>query len=315
MSRDRSPPRRPLGAPPLAAARRGATATAAVAGEAAGRSAVPDEDALFDLELRLLLEGIMLRYQHDFRSYAPSSLRRRVRQAMEALRIGRVAELQARVLREPALFARLLQFLTVQVSDMFRDPAYFLTLRRHVVPELSTYPSLKLWVAGCSHGEEVWSLAVLLHEEGLLERSIIYATDINPEALARAESGVFALDRAAGFSRNYLAAGGKASLTDYFTSGYDGIVFDRALRKQVVFADHSLATDAVFSETHLVSCRNVLIYFDDALQARAVGLFRDSLVRRGFLGLGSRETLQFGAHAAAFEPFHPQPDVRLYRRL
>ncbi len=274
-----------------------------------------DDDALFDLELKLLLEAVMLRYQHDFRSYAPSSLRRRVRQAMTALGCARVSTLQDRVLREPALFARLLQFLTVQVSEMFRDPAYFLTLRQQVLPELRTYPSLKLWVAGCSHGEEVWSLAVMLHEEGLLDRSIVYATDINPEALQRAETGVFPLDRAARYSRNYQASGGTGSLSDYFTAGYDGIVFDRALKRQVVFADHSLATDAVFSETHLVSCRNVLIYFGDALQARAVGLFRDSLVRRGFLGLGSRESLQFGPHAQAFEPFHPQPDVRLYRRL
>ncbi|MFG5409304.1 CheR family methyltransferase [Piscinibacter sakaiensis] len=264
--------------------------------------------------MRLLLEALMSRYQHDFRAYAPSSLRRRLRQAMERFGTERLSELQGRVLRDPALFARLLQYLTVQVSDMFRDPPYFLTLRRQVLPELSTYPSLKIWVAGCSHGEEVWSLAVLLHEEGLLERSIVYATDINPEALARAEAGVYALDRAAGFSRNYLAAGGRHSLSDYFASGYEGIVFDRALKRQIVFADHSLATDAVFSETHLVSCRNVLIYFGDALQARAVGLFRESLVRRGFLGLGSRESLQFSAHAEAFDAFHPQPDVRLYRR-
>lgn len=257
----------------------------------------------------------MLRYQHDFRAYAPSSLRRRLRQAMEALDCDRVSVLQDRVLREPALFVRLLQYLTVQVSEMFRDPAYFLTLRSQVLPELRTYPSLKLWVAGCSHGEEVWSLAVLLQEEGLLERSVVYATDINPDALQRAEAGIYALDRAAQFSRNYQAAGGRASLADYFTAGYDGIVFDRALKRQIVFADHSLATDAVFSETHLISCRNVLIYFDDALQARAVGLFKDSLVRRGFLGLGSRESLQFGPHAAAFEAFHPQPDVRVYRRL
>ncbi len=280
-------------------------------------SGPPDgaDDPLFDIELKLLLEAVMLRYQHDFRAYAPSSLRRRIRQAMTTLGCDRVSILQDRVLREPALFVRLLQFLTVQVSEMFRDPAYFLTLRTQVLPELRTYPSLKLWVAGCSHGEEVWSLAVLLQEEGLLERSIVYATDINPEALKRAEAGIFALDRAAKFSRNYQAAGGKASLSDYFSSGYEGIVFDRALKRQIVFADHSLATDAVFSETHLISCRNVLIYFGDALQARAVGLFKDSLVRRGFLGLGSRESLQFGPHAAGFEPFHPQPDVRLYRRL
>jgi chemotaxis protein methyltransferase CheR len=274
-----------------------------------------DGEALFDLELRLLLEAVHVRYQHDFRDYAPSSLRRRLRQALQVLRLPSLAALQHQVLREPALFARLLQFLTVQVSDLFRDPAYFRALREQVLPELRTYPSLKFWVAGCSHGEEVWSLLVLLQEEGLLDRSVVYATDIFPEALRRAEAGVFALDRAADFTRNYQAAGGRGSLSDHFASGYDGIVFDRALRRHTVFADHSLATDAVFSEMHLVSCRNVLIYFNDALQARAVGLFREALVRRGYLGLGSRESLRFSPHAEAFEACSAPPDVHLYRRL
>lgn len=271
-------------------------------------------DALFDIELRLLLEAVYLRYQHDFRHYSPSSLRRRVRQALAQLGHRRVADLQDAVLREPAEFARLLQYLTVHVSEMFRDPEHFAAIRRDVVPDLLTYPSIKVWVAGCSRGEEVWSMAILLHEEGLLERALIYATDIDPDALSRAEAGVYALDQAAPFSRNYLAADGRASLSDYFSEAYGGIVFDRALKKHVVFADHSLATDAVFSEVHLVSCRNVLIYFDTTLQDRAVGLFRDALVRRGYLSLGSRETLRFGAHADAFEPMDVAGDVRLYRK-
>jgi chemotaxis protein methyltransferase CheR len=284
------------------------TPAAAVAGAGA------ESDALFDIELRVLLEALYLRYQHDFRAYAPASLRRRLRQAMTTLGCQRLSQLQDRVLRDASSFDTLLQYLTVQVSEMFRDPAYFRVLREQVVPELRTYPSLKLWVAGCSHGEEVWSLAILLREEGLLERSILYATDINRQALARAEAGVFDRDQMPLYSRNYLAAGGRASLTQYCTAAYEGVLFDRTLKKQIVFADHSLATDSVFSEVHLVSCRNVLIYFDKPLQDRAVGLFRDSLVRRGFLGLGSRESLRFGAHAAEFEPFHPQPDVRIYRR-
>jgi chemotaxis protein methyltransferase CheR len=277
-------------------------------------TATDPAQALFDVELRLLLEAVYLRYQYDFRHYAPSSLRRRVRQGMVQLGFERVADLQDRVLRDAALFTQLLQFLTVQVSEMFRNPVHFRTLRMDVAPELQTYPSLKIWVAGCAHGEEVWSLAILLHEEDLLERSLIYATDINAQALQRAEAGVYPLDQAALFSRNYLQAGGRASLSDYFTEGYGGIVFNRQLRRHLVFADHSLATDTVFSEVHLVSCRNVLIYFDRDLQDRAVGLFRDALVRRGFLGLGHRETLQFGAHADAFEAMPGLPDVRLYRR-
>lgn len=274
-----------------------------------------DDSQLFDIEIKVLLEAIFLRYQQDFRLYSPSSLRRRLRQALAQSGFERLSQLQDHVLRDGEHFTRLLQFLTVQVSEMFRDPAYFRSLRENVLPELSTWPSIKIWVAGCSRGEEVWSMAVLLKEEGLLERSIIYATDINPEALRQAEAGVFPLDRVQLFSSNYLAAGGRGSLSDHYHAAYDGIVFDRQLKRQIVFADHSLATDAVFSEVHLVSCRNVLIYFDQTLQDRAVGLFRDSLVRRGFVGLGSRESLQFGRHAGDFELCFAEPDVRIYRRV
>ncbi|WP_181120687.1 CheR family methyltransferase [Xanthomonas arboricola] len=267
---------------------------------------------LFDLELRVLLEAVYQRYHYDFRDYAVSSLRRRMRHAMARLECTRVADLQHRLLHEPDTFAQAMQFFTVQVSEMFRDPAYFRVLREHVVPVLRTYPSIKLWVAGCSTGEEVWSLAILLHEEGLLEKAVIYATDINPEALGMAEAGAFGIDRIAQFSRNYLDAGGRGSLSDYYTTAYDGAVFDRRLKRNIVFADHSLATDTVFSEVHLVSCRNVLIYFNRSLQDRAVGLFHDALVHRGFLGLGSKESLQFGAHAQAFETV--AREQRLFRK-
>ncbi|WP_028840435.1 CheR family methyltransferase [Thermomonas fusca] len=264
--------------------------------------AAVNEEALFDLEVRLLLEALFQRYHHDFRDYALASVRRRVRQAMQRLECESVADLQNLVLHEPDAFAQALPFFTVQVSEMFRDPAYFLALREHVAPVLRTYPSLKIWVAGCSNGEEVWSLAILLAEEGLLERTLIYATDINPQALRAAESATYEARRVGGFSKNYQAAGGTGSLSDYYSSAYGRAVFDRHLRKHVVFADHSLATDAVFSEVHLVSCRNVLIYFNAGLQDRAIGLFREALVHRGFLGLGSRESLRSGANANAFEP-------------
>lgn len=267
---------------------------------------------LFDLELRVLLEAVYQRYHYDFRDYAVSSLRRRMRHAMARMECTRVADLQHRLLHEPDTFAQAMQFFTVQVSEMFRDPAYFRVLREHVVPVLRTYPSIKLWVAGCSTGEEVWSLAILLHEEGLLEKAVIYATDINPEALGMAEAGAFGIDRIAQFSRNDLDAGGRSSLSDYYTTAYDGAVFDRRLKRNIVFADHSLATDTVFSEVHLVSCRNVLIYFNRSLQDRAVGLFYDALVHRGFLGLGSKESLQFGAHAQAFETV--AREQRLFRK-
>lgn len=271
------------------------------------------EAELFDLELKLLLEAIYRRYHYDFRQYAMSSLRRRVRQAMARYDCTQVAQLQHRLLHEPELFAQAMQFFTVQVSEMFRDPDYFGALREQAVPVLRTYPSIKLWVAGCSTGEEVWSLAILLREEGLLDRSILYATDINPVALSAAEAGIFDLERMALFSRNYLKAGGKGSLSDYYTGAYNGAVFDRTLRRNIVFADHSLATDTVFSEVHLVSCRNVLIYFNRALQDRAIGLFHEALVHRGFLGLGSKESLQFGAHARFFEAC--AREQRLYRKV
>jgi chemotaxis protein methyltransferase CheR len=273
-----------------------------------------DEDtALFDLEVKLLLEAVYLRWQHDFRDYAIASMRRRMRQALQHFGCESLSQLQHRLLREPQSFQQALRFFTVHVSEMFRDPPYWRALREQVVPLLRTYASLKVWVAGCSSGEELWSLCVLLAEEGLLERSIVYATDIDPAALRCAESGVYPLERMADFSRNYLAAGGTGSLSDHYATSAHGAVFERALRRQVVFADHSLATDSVFSEVHLVSCRNVLIYFNRALQDRALGLFREALVRRGFLGLGTRETLAFSAHAGAFEAWcAPQ---RIYRRL
>ncbi|HEX4333145.1 MAG TPA: CheR family methyltransferase [Usitatibacter sp.] len=272
----------------------------------------PKGGAAFDLELRLLLEAVYVRYQHDFRHYAKASLRRRVRQAMVRFDCPTVSRLQERVLHDPDAFAAMLQYFTVQVSEMFRDPAYFSAIREKVVPVLATYPFVKIWVAGCSYGEEALSFAIVLHEEGLLERTLIYATDINPEALRVAQAGVYALDRIAGFSTAYLAAGGKSSLADYYSAAYGNAVFDRRLRAQVAYSDHSLATDNVFSEVELVSCRNVLIYFDRDLQSRAIGLFHDALPQRGFLGIGSKESLRFSAHGEAFEEFARAE--RIYRK-
>jgi len=195
----------------------------------------------------------------------------------------------------------LLQYLTVQVSDFFRDPGYFRGFRQSIVPVLRTYPSLKLWVAGCSSGEELYSFAILLREEGLLDKAILYATDINPEALHAAEAGIYPLDRVKAFTQNHQASGAPCSLSMYYTAKYGSAVFDRGLRKNVVFADHSLATDAVFAETQVVSCRNVLIYFERSLQDRAISLFRDSLCPRGFLGLGAKESLRFSRHESDFD--------------
>ncbi|MFT3814372.1 MAG: protein-glutamate O-methyltransferase CheR [Acidovorax sp.] len=254
-----------------------------------------------EIEQRLLLDGIYYRYHYDFRGYAQTSIKRSLQAALVSFDCKTISQLQDRVLHDPTAFSELLGYLTVQVSELFRDPEYFLALRTEVIPLLRTYPSLKIWVAGCSTGEEVYSMAILLHEEGLLERSLIYATDINPQALRMAEQGIFDIDRLGKFSVQYLRAGGAQSLSNYYTARYGHVVFDKDLRRNVVFADHSLATDSVFAEVHLISCRNVLIYFDAELQNRALELFGQSLCHRGFLGLGAKESLRFSKHSDLFE--------------
>lgn len=269
-------------------------------------------DKTEEIELRLLLDAIHQRYHYDFRGYSVASLTRRLRHARERFGCRSLSQLQDRVLHEPEVLPELLSYLTVQVSELFRDPAYFRAIREQVVPHLRTYPSLKVWVAGCSAGEEVYSLAILFREEGLEDRTMFYGTDINPEAIKRAEAGLYDIDRLPLFTQNHRLSGGKSSLSDYYTAAYGSAVFDKSLRRRAVFSDHSLATDAVFAEVHFVSCRNVLIYFDRELQDRAVGLFTESLVRKGFLGLGAKESLRFNAHAGAFTEF--ARDERLYQK-
>jgi chemotaxis protein methyltransferase CheR len=265
-----------------------------------------------DIELRLLLDALYLRYHYDFRAYAVASLKRRLSSALRRFKCATLSQLQDRLLHDPSILAELLDLLTVQVSELFRDPAYFQALREQVVPILRTYPSLRIWVAGCSAGEEAYSLAILLRVEGLLKRTLIYATDINGAALRKAEAGVYSEDSLAAFAANYRLAGMPGDPSEHYTAAYGRAVFDRGLRESIVFSDHSLATDSVFAEVHLICCRNVLIYFDRMLQDRAVGLFHESLGRRGFLGVGSRESLRFGAHAAQFDEF--VPEQRIYRK-
>lgn len=271
------------------------------------------DPATVDVELGLLLDAIYHTYHYDFRTYAPASLRRRIATALIRFECPTISRLQERVLREPQLFTELLGYLTVQVSDMFRDPTYFLALREQVVPYLRTYAALKIWVAGCATGEEAYSLAIVLAEEGLLDRTMIYATDINPESLRTAAEGVYDTERIARFSDGYRQAGGRGSLADYYAAAYGGAMMDRRLKKAIVFSDHSLATDSAFAEVQLASCRNVLIYFERELQDRAIGVLRDAICRKGFLGLGMKETLRFSPHYPAFTEL--DRDVRLYQKL
>jgi chemotaxis protein methyltransferase CheR len=264
------------------------------------------------IEIQLLLEALYQRYHYDFRNYAQASLKRRLKQAKEKLGYSTYSALQDGLLHDPALLSRLLQYLTIQVSEMFRDPSYFRSLREKVLPHLRTYPSLKVWVAGCSEGEELYSLVILFREEGLEERTLFYATDISQAALEKANAGIYGLDRIQLFTENHRKSGGKSSLSDYYTAAYGRAFFDRSLRQRVVFSDHSLVTDAVFAEMHLISCRNVMIYFDRTLQDRAVALFRDSLARKGFLGLGAKESLRFSNHSGAFVDF--VKEEKIYQR-
>jgi chemotaxis protein methyltransferase CheR len=273
----------------------------------------PPSDQHFELELKLLLDAIYLRYDYDFRHYAHASLKRRVLAAMARFACPTVTQLQERLLHDAAVFPALLDFLTVQVSEMFRDPGYFAALRAQVIPLLRTYPSLKVWVAGCSSGEEAYSLAIMLREEGLLDRTLIYATDINGGALQKAQAGVYPIEQLATFTENHRKSGATTSLSDYYTAAYGGALFDGSLREHIVFSDHSLATDAVFAEVQLVSCRNVLIYFDRQLQDHALGLFHEALSHRGFLGLGAKESVRFSGHSHHFLDF-VAPE-RIYRKV
>lgn len=256
----------------------------------------------FENELTPLFESINLKYDYDFRQYAPKSLRRTLFQAMSRMGWLTLSQLQEKILQDTKCFHDLIDSLTIPVTEMFRDPSYFLALRTQVIPLLKTYPSIKVWVAGCSTGEEAYSLAILLNEEGLLERSTLYATDINSRVLEKAGQGVLSLAAVQRFSENYQASGAKGLITDYCTIGTGAVQFKSFLKSNITFSDHSLVTDTVFSEMHLISCRNVLIYFNRELQNKVFGNFYESLCKRGFLGLGAQETIQFSQYAKNFDP-------------
>ncbi len=264
------------------------------------------------LEIHLLLEGVFRHYGHDFRSYAFSSLRRRLRKRLEAEKLDTFSSLLDRLLHDPEAMDRLLRDMSVNVTGMFRDPSFFLALRQQVVPILRTYPFVRIWHAGCATGEEVYALAILLEEEGLYDRSRIYATDISADALDKAKAGIYSLSRMREYTQNYLQAGGARSFSEYYTASQDAALFDPRLRRNVLFAQHNLATDTSFSEFNVILCRNVMIYFDRQLKERVLGLFDTSLAPLGVLCLGRRESLRFTTAEHDYEEFDARE--RIYRR-
>jgi len=266
-----------------------------------------------EIEVALLLEAIFRRYGFDFREYAPASLRRRLWRRTHAEGLVTLSALQDRVLRDPACMERLLLDLSINVTAMFRDPSFYVALREKVVPLLRTYPFSRIWVAGCSTGEEVFSLAIVLEEEELLERTRIYATDINEEVLRRARDGVVPLEKMQEYTQNYLQAGGAGAFSEYYLASYDGAQIDRRLLENVVFAQHNLVSDRSFNEFHLIVCRNVMIYFDRSLQNRVHELFHESLAMFGILALGHKETIKFTRYADSYEEL--DASERLYRKV
>lgn len=265
------------------------------------------------LEIDLLLEAIYRYYGYDFREYAMASLKRRVENMVRAEGLSSISALQERILHEKGCIGRFLMALSVNVTSVFRDPEFFLTFRQKVVPMLRTYPFIRLWHAGCSTGEEVYSMAILLHEEGLYDRCRVYATDMDEAVLKRAKDGIFSLDSARQYSANYRNAGGTGALSDYYTAGYGSAIFRPFLRDNVIFSQHNLAMEGSFNEFHVILCRNVMIYFTRPLQDRVHTLFYDSLVPFGVLGLGNKETIQFTPHERDFDQL--EPGIRLFRRI
>jgi chemotaxis protein methyltransferase CheR len=266
-----------------------------------------------ETEIDLLLQGVLCRYGFDFRNYARTSLRRRIREAIRAENVGTISGLQEKVLHDPACMERLLLTLSINVTAMFRDPGFYRVFRVKAVPHLRTYPFIRVWHVGCSTGEEVFSLAILLEEEGLHERCRIYATDMNEGVVQKAQTGIFPLAAMRGYTANYVAAGGKRAFSDYYTARYDNVVFHSALKRNVVFSQHNLTTDASFNEFNVIFCRNVLIYFDKTLQERVHELIHESLAPFGILGLGDKESLRLTPYESRYEPLDPRE--KLYRRI
>ena len=277
------------------------------------RSRSVDAENIESIELDLLLDAVFRLYGYDFRDYAKTSMRRRIANIMKKEEVNTISALQDRVLHDPRSWDRFLDGLSVNVSAMFRDPGFFLAFRQHAIPVLRTYPFIRIWQAGCSLGEEAYSLAIMLEEEGLYDRSLIYATDINEVSLRQAREAIYPAELMQKYTQNYVQAGGQQSFSEYYTARYDFAILRPTLQRNIVFSQHNLVSDAPFNEFNVILCRNVMIYFNRGLQERTHNLFHDSLAMFGILGLGSRESLRFMPHEHMYEPL--VPGEKLYRRV
>ena len=252
------------------------------------------------VELPLLLEAVYQKYGYDFRQYSEVHIKRRIMNRLNLSSMGSISELKEKVLNDEKFGGLLLQDLSIAVTEMFRDPDFYISLREKIIPVLKTYPFIKIWHAGCSTGEEVYSMAIILKEEGLYDRTTIYATDFNQNSLDKAKEGIFSNDIIKGYTLNYQKSGGKVSLSDYYTSNHNSVIMDRSLKKNIVWANHNLVTDSVFGEMNLILCRNVLIYFNNDLQSKIQKLFFDSLINGGILCLGTKEKLKYSGFAEKY---------------
>lgn len=274
---------------------------------------LPAREETEDVEIELLLEGLFRVHGFDFRDYSRASIKRRILELMRAETAATVSALQDKVLHDSACLDRFLLGLSVHATAMFRDPSFYSTFRKEVVPLLKTYPTVQIWIAGCSTGEEVYSLAILLREEGVYERCRIYATDISQTVLRKARDGIFPLAAMRDYTNNYHRAGGGHEFSDYYTAQYDNAIFSSSLRNNVVFSEHNLATDGSFNEFQVILCRNVMIYFNKDLQARVHNLLYESLSMFGVFGLGNKESLRFTPRADSYQ--HLNHNDKLYRKV
>lgn len=262
-----------------------------------------------DIEIGLLLEGIYQKYGYDFRNYSREHIKRRIKHRLVLSNFDSISQMQYRILYDKSFFHTVLRDFSINVTEMFRDPSFYRAIREYVIPVLKTYPFIKIWHAGCSTGEEVYSMAILLKEEGLYDKALLYATDFNEHVLHKAKEGIYPIDNIRKCEMNYLEAGGKSCFSDYYVTKYDSVIFHDYLKEKIIFADHNLVTDGVFGEMNMIICRNVLIYFNKELQNHVIKLFYDSLCYGGFLGLGSKESMRFTKYYDRYESYIREENV------